>query len=59
MGVVLGKAMGTEVGGEELGGLWATSLEPGNMLEKLKTGTCVSPFVSLLFPFLSPNYYIC
>ena len=59
MGVVLGKAMGTEVGGEELEGLWATSLEPGNILEKLKTGTYVSPFVSLLFPFLSPNYYIC
>ena len=33
--------------------------EPGNILEKLKTGKCVSPFVSLLFPFLSPNYYIC
>lgn len=59
VGVVLGKAMGIEVGDEKLEGLWATSPEPGNILEKLKTETCVSPFVSLLFPFLSPNYYIC
>ena len=58
VGVVLGKAMGTEVGDEELEGPWPTSLEPGNILEKLKTGTCVSPFVSLHFPFLSPNYHI-
>lgn len=46
VGVVGEKPTETQVGDGELGGSWIRS-EPGNVPEKLRTGQCVCPFLSL------------